>query len=221
MSSGFTRASYGEGEQFAHDLIAETGARAGPCGHDRCRPAIFMSRSKGREPDKGTFLIGSHLDTVPQGGNFDGAAGVLAGMAVLSVLAQAPASRRPATWRSWRSAPRKAPGFRIPISARRRRSGCCRRPRWTSRAPIPAARWRSTWLSSAAIRTRCAAASRICKPRGPSRLCGAAYRAGAGAGRRGHSARAGHRHPRQLPLPRRARHRRIRPFRRGAARLSA
>jgi Acetylornithine deacetylase/Succinyl-diaminopimelate desuccinylase and related deacylases len=38
----------------------------------------------GRDPAKGTFLIASHLDSVPQGGNFDGAAGVIAGIAILT-----------------------------------------------------------------------------------------------------------------------------------------
>ncbi len=37
---------------------------------------------------KGTFLIGSHLDSVPQGGNFDGAAGVIAGIAILASWAR-------------------------------------------------------------------------------------------------------------------------------------
>ena len=44
---------------------------------------------KGREPAKGTFLIGSHVDTVPQGGNFDGAAGVIAGIAILTAWKRA------------------------------------------------------------------------------------------------------------------------------------
>ncbi len=35
------------------------------------------------------ILIGSHLDSVPQGGNFDGAAGVVAGLCALSSLRRA------------------------------------------------------------------------------------------------------------------------------------
>ena len=38
-------------------------------GHDRSLPAI---------------MTGSHLDSVPEGGNYDGAAGVVAGMAMLA-----------------------------------------------------------------------------------------------------------------------------------------
>jgi N-carbamoyl-L-amino-acid hydrolase len=44
---------------------------------------------KGRDPAKGTMLIGSHLDTVPQGGNYDGAAGVIAGMAIVTAWKRA------------------------------------------------------------------------------------------------------------------------------------
>jgi len=35
----------------------------------------------GRDRSAPRVIVGSHLDTVPHGGNFDGAAGVLAGLA--------------------------------------------------------------------------------------------------------------------------------------------
>ncbi len=38
---------------------------------------------EGQEPDLPFLACGSHLDSVPQGGNFDGAAGVIAGLAIL------------------------------------------------------------------------------------------------------------------------------------------
>jgi N-carbamoyl-L-amino-acid hydrolase len=80
---GVTRASYGEGEQMAHDLMSSLGREwqleqridaAGNLyltlpGQDRSLPAI---------------MTGSHLDSVPDGGNYDGAAGVVAGMAMLA-----------------------------------------------------------------------------------------------------------------------------------------
>ncbi|WP_319496275.1 M20/M25/M40 family metallo-hydrolase [uncultured Cohaesibacter sp.] len=43
---------------------------------------------KGRKSGPG-LVIGSHLDSVPRGGNFDGAAGVLMGLAVLSGFVKA------------------------------------------------------------------------------------------------------------------------------------
>lgn len=79
---GITRDTYGEGEQRAHDMVEEVARERGfeiakdaalnmyltlP-GADRSRPAV---------------MTGSHLDSVPRGGNFDGAAGVLAGLSVL------------------------------------------------------------------------------------------------------------------------------------------
>jgi hypothetical protein len=38
----------------------------------------------GSEPDLPFLACGSHLDSVPQGGNYDGGAGVVAGLAVLA-----------------------------------------------------------------------------------------------------------------------------------------
>ena len=82
---GIERDTYGAGEQAAHDVARDAAAAIGlqvavdaignlgmtlP-GDDRAAPAV---------------IIGSHLDSVPQGGNFDGAAGILAGLAALSGL---------------------------------------------------------------------------------------------------------------------------------------
>jgi len=80
---GITRASYGTGEQFAHDLMTRTAGEIGlPVSTDVI--GNLYATLPGRTKGAGTFLIASHLDSVPQGGNFDGAAGVLAGMAILS-----------------------------------------------------------------------------------------------------------------------------------------
>jgi N-carbamoyl-L-amino-acid hydrolase len=43
----------------------------------------------GRNRQKPRIMLGSHLDSVAQGGNYDGAAGVVAGLCVLSALRQA------------------------------------------------------------------------------------------------------------------------------------
>ncbi len=82
---GITRDSYGAGEQAAHAIVRreaeafglETEADAAGNlymtlpGEDRGRPAVF---------------IGSHLDSVPHGGNYDGAAGVVAGLEAAATL---------------------------------------------------------------------------------------------------------------------------------------
>ena len=86
--AGITRASYGTGEQFAHDLMADTARKSGlDVSHDAAGN-LYLTL-KGRDPKAGTFLIASHLDSVPQGGNFDGAAGVIAGMAIVAAWCQA------------------------------------------------------------------------------------------------------------------------------------
>ena len=56
------------------------------------RPATSGRSSPGRAPD--TVVLGSHIDSVPDGGWLDGALGVLGGLEVLRTLA-ASGSRPP------------------------------------------------------------------------------------------------------------------------------
>ena len=85
---GVTRDSYGLGEQAAFDLFAEAGATLGlEVATDFAGNAT--ATLAGRQPSAPKILIGSHLDSVRQGGNFDGAAGVIAGLAVLAGLRRA------------------------------------------------------------------------------------------------------------------------------------
>jgi beta-ureidopropionase / N-carbamoyl-L-amino-acid hydrolase len=82
---GIVRDSYGAGEQAAHDIVR---AAAEQIGLEVAVDAIgnlFMTLP-GKDRRAPRVLIGSHLDSVPQGGNFDGAAGVVAGVCALSVL---------------------------------------------------------------------------------------------------------------------------------------
>ncbi len=85
---GIVRDSYGPGEQAGHDIVRSAAAAAGleiavdPIGN------LFMSLP-GRERAAPRIIIGSHLDSVPQGGNYDGAAGVVAGVCVLAALRRA------------------------------------------------------------------------------------------------------------------------------------
>jgi N-carbamoyl-L-amino-acid hydrolase len=82
---GVTRAPYGEGENFAHEMMA---ARARAMGFYVSRDAaanIYMTL-RGRDRIAPRVLIGSHLDSVRHGGNFDGAAGVVAGLLAMSAL---------------------------------------------------------------------------------------------------------------------------------------
>jgi N-carbamoyl-L-amino-acid hydrolase len=80
---GITRDAYGAGENRAHALLAETATRLGlTCGVD-AGANLSMRWAAGDAPPT---LIGSHLDSVVQGGNFDGAAGVIAGLGAVAAL---------------------------------------------------------------------------------------------------------------------------------------
>lgn len=83
--AGITRASYGPGEQFAHDFLRAEAAALGMGIAQDAALNSYMSLP-GRDPSAPAIMIGSHLDSVSQGGNFDGAAGVVAGLAALFML---------------------------------------------------------------------------------------------------------------------------------------
>ena len=86
--AGIVRESYGAGEQAAHDIMR---AAAETLGLDISVDAIgnlFMTLP-GRDRLAPSIVIGSHLDSVPQGGNYDGAAGVVAGLCVLGAIRHA------------------------------------------------------------------------------------------------------------------------------------
>jgi N-carbamoyl-L-amino-acid hydrolase len=82
-AEGITRASFGEGESAALDII-EAKARTLGLRTERDAGANLVVTLEGSEPLLPYIACGSHLDSVPRGGNFDGAAGVVAGLAVLA-----------------------------------------------------------------------------------------------------------------------------------------
>jgi len=85
---GIVRDSYGAGEQAAHDIMR---AAAVSMNLEVSVDAIgnLMMTLPGQNRAARRIMIGSHLDSVPQGGNYDGAAGVVAGLSVLSALRRA------------------------------------------------------------------------------------------------------------------------------------
>lgn len=82
---GIVRDSYGDGEQTAHDLMRST---AESLGLETAVDAIgnLSMTLPGRDRRAPRIIVGSHLDSSPQSGNFDGAAGVVAGLCALSAL---------------------------------------------------------------------------------------------------------------------------------------
>ena len=88
---GVTRAAYGEGERRAFGLVAEA---AWEWTHDiRFDAAGNQFVTLAGEDRSGVIQVGSHLDSVPHGGDYDGTAGVALGLALQSALTKA--GRRP------------------------------------------------------------------------------------------------------------------------------
>lgn len=79
---GVTRDSYGAGEQLAHDIVRDEALSLSLVIRTDAAGNLYMTAA-GAEPGAAT-VIGSHLDSVPRGGNYDGAAGVLMGLSVVS-----------------------------------------------------------------------------------------------------------------------------------------
>jgi beta-ureidopropionase / N-carbamoyl-L-amino-acid hydrolase len=85
---GVTRASYGESETRAFHIVAEVAEKDGlDVAYDRAGNLVITL--EGEQSEQPFVACGSHLDSVPEGGNFDGAAGVIAGLLVLISLRRA------------------------------------------------------------------------------------------------------------------------------------
>jgi N-carbamoyl-L-amino-acid hydrolase len=85
---GIVRDSYGSGEQAAHDIVRSAAEAVGLETSSDAIGNLFVTLA-GREHRAPRIIMGSHLDSVPQGGNFDGAAGVVAGLCVLAAMHRA------------------------------------------------------------------------------------------------------------------------------------
>jgi N-carbamoyl-L-amino-acid hydrolase len=85
---GVTRDSYGRGEQIAHDLL-EHAARGLALEITKDPAGNLYMTLPGRDRSLPAWFVGSHLDSVLHGGNYDGAAGVVAGVVALAALQRA------------------------------------------------------------------------------------------------------------------------------------
>src|SRR5260370_11868049 len=79
---GVTRESYGTSEETAIRLVEMVAERNG-LQTERDDAANLFVTLPGAASDGSFVLCGSHLDSVPCGGNYDGAAGVVAGLICL------------------------------------------------------------------------------------------------------------------------------------------
>ena len=82
---GVTRAPYSAEETQIHRRFGEISESLGLTVTQDAMANTYMTLP-GREPAAKKILVGSHLDSVKQGGNFDGAAGVVAGLVACAVL---------------------------------------------------------------------------------------------------------------------------------------
>jgi len=90
---GISRETYGPSETVAMELIQETAQRHGlETSWDAAQNLLI--RLPGQQPLLPVVATGSHMDSVPHGGNYDGAAGVVAGLiALIAAKNHAPSTR--------------------------------------------------------------------------------------------------------------------------------
>ena len=94
---GVCRLALSEEEMQARAALVAWGREFGlkPSVDDAAN--LFLTL-EGREPDLPPVLIGSHIDSQPNGGKFDGAYGVMAALEAAQVVSR---SRRGRAGRSW------------------------------------------------------------------------------------------------------------------------
>ena len=73
---GVTRVAWGEGEQIGHDMC-EVWAKEMDLEISGDVAGNLYMTLPGKNREAPVFITGSHMDTVPCGGNYDGAAGVV------------------------------------------------------------------------------------------------------------------------------------------------
>lgn len=84
-TEGVTRDTFGAGEQFGYRVIEGRAQEMGlEIERDHC--ANTYMHLPGAQRDAPRIMFGSHLDSVRRGGNFDGAAGVVAGLVAQRTL---------------------------------------------------------------------------------------------------------------------------------------
>ncbi len=82
---GSSRLALSEEDIAGRQLLQQWGRDIGLEAHTDAAGNLFL-RKQGRDSQRPPIVMGSHLDTQPQGGRFDGVYGVLAGLEVLRCL---------------------------------------------------------------------------------------------------------------------------------------
>jgi N-carbamoyl-L-amino-acid hydrolase len=87
VAGGVSRPAYGDLDIVARGRVRELMNAAGLKARIDTAGNTFARRD-GRAPDRPPIVIGSHTDTVPDGGRFDGALGVMAALEVARTIAE-------------------------------------------------------------------------------------------------------------------------------------
>lgn len=83
-SGGVTRLGYSKTEDRMHDMFAKLGSSLNLRSFQDQVGNTYVANSA----DEGYYLIGSHLDSVIEGGRYDGVAGIIAGLMVMKWAAE-------------------------------------------------------------------------------------------------------------------------------------
>ena len=137
-AAGTNRPGFGPGEERAHELVAGWMREAG-LEVTRDRGGNLVGRLAGSEPELPEVWSGSHLDTPPDGGRFDGALGVLSALDAAEAIAR----RRPRRAAASPSSPfvsRRARASAAACSAAARSAGSSTTTRAICATPT-ASRW--------------------------------------------------------------------------------
>src|SRR5688572_896013 len=84
---GVTRPAYSEMETAVMEVIADTARKAGLSSRFDAAANLIVE-SLDSDSDEPAIWVGSHLDSVAEGGNYDGLAGVIAGLLCVMKLKQ-------------------------------------------------------------------------------------------------------------------------------------
>jgi len=90
---GITRYAFSPEERAAKDLVGGMLREAGLSTFEDAAGNLF-GRLEGAEADAPALIVGSHIDTVPNGGMFDGALGVMAAVECVHAIAASGATLR-------------------------------------------------------------------------------------------------------------------------------
>lgn len=101
QGGGLRRLTLGDADNQARLWLMEQGKALGCSAHYDALGNVFLRR-EGQDPSLPPLLIGSHLDSQPFAGAYDGTLGVVAGLAVLRTLSEQQVShKRPVEVVSW------------------------------------------------------------------------------------------------------------------------